>query len=214
MNAQQTQTPDTDRCAANRANSLLSTGPRTPEGKQASAKNALRHGLTGRTVLLPSDDLERYAAFCESFKRDLKPVGPLEESLVQNIADSQWRLERIAALEANVIEQMGINSDLIANVVSDDPSPLLLRLSLYSQRINRILHTTLNQLRAIQKERRALESQSRTEHKPNNISPSRPAHGFVFSTPSTGAESEPDSGQSEPSRDQSELIERRQRACK
>src|SRR5579863_5462974 len=43
---------------ANRQNSLLSTGPKTPEGKAASSRNALKTGLTGRTVLLPGDDAE------------------------------------------------------------------------------------------------------------------------------------------------------------
>ena len=41
---------------ANRANSLLSTGPKTEAGKARSATNALKTGLTGRTVLLPGDD--------------------------------------------------------------------------------------------------------------------------------------------------------------
>ncbi len=40
----------------NRRNASSSTGPRTEEGKSVSSKNALKTGLTGRTVLLPSDD--------------------------------------------------------------------------------------------------------------------------------------------------------------
>src|SRR4051794_40029450 len=41
--------------AANRANAHLSTGPRTPEGKAKSCLNAVKTGLTGRTVLLPAE---------------------------------------------------------------------------------------------------------------------------------------------------------------
>ena len=41
----------------NRANALLSTGPKTEEGKQRSSLNALRHGLTGQTVVMPTEDL-------------------------------------------------------------------------------------------------------------------------------------------------------------
>lgn len=41
--------------AANRANSRNSTGPRTPEGKARSARNALKHGALARKVLYNAD---------------------------------------------------------------------------------------------------------------------------------------------------------------
>ncbi|MFI5381076.1 MAG: hypothetical protein ACHRHE_17400, partial [Tepidisphaerales bacterium] len=44
------------RTAANRRNALKSTGPRTPEGKAKSALNALKHGLTAQSPLLPTED--------------------------------------------------------------------------------------------------------------------------------------------------------------
>ena len=48
------------RLAANRANAQLSTGPLSPEGKAKSSLNAVKTGLTGRTVLLPADDAAVY----------------------------------------------------------------------------------------------------------------------------------------------------------
>ncbi len=42
--------------AANRANSLLSTGPNTIAGKEASRRNSLKHGLTGAGVVIPGED--------------------------------------------------------------------------------------------------------------------------------------------------------------
>ena len=45
--------------AANRANALHSTGPKTPEGKAAVRLNAFRHGLLARDVVLPGEDAGR-----------------------------------------------------------------------------------------------------------------------------------------------------------
>ena len=45
---------------ANRRNALKSTGPRTPEGKERSRRNALRHGLTAETVIAALEDAEDY----------------------------------------------------------------------------------------------------------------------------------------------------------
>jgi len=47
---------------ANRANALLSTGPRTDAGKQRSSLNALRHGLTAASAVLLSEDRSAYDA--------------------------------------------------------------------------------------------------------------------------------------------------------
>src|SRR3954466_9534281 len=91
--------PSERRLAANRANALLSTGPTTSEGKAASSLSAVKTGLTGRTVLLPSEDAALYEAHGERFREELQPVGEREAQLVQNLADTQWRLNRIPGLE-------------------------------------------------------------------------------------------------------------------
>ncbi len=85
--------------AANRANAQLSTGPATPEAKAKTSLNAVKTGLTGRTVLLPSDDAAEYQRFLAAYEEELCPVGRLESELVQSIADTMWRLRRIPALE-------------------------------------------------------------------------------------------------------------------
>ncbi len=87
------------RLAANRANATLSTGPRTAEGKAHSSINALKTALTGRTVLLPSDDAAAYEQYVERCVREFQPVGIRESELVQSIADANWRLRRIPTLE-------------------------------------------------------------------------------------------------------------------
>ena len=85
--------------AANQANAQLSTGPRTAAGLAKSSRNAVTSALTGRTVLLPTDDAAEYARFLAAFQHDLKPLGQMESELVQIVADCHWRLRRIQELE-------------------------------------------------------------------------------------------------------------------
>ena len=87
--------------AANRANAQKSTGPRSDEAKAVTRHNAVRHGLTGQAVLLPTDDAVRYQALCDAYQKELKPVGAFETILVQAIVDHDWRLARIPVLEAS-----------------------------------------------------------------------------------------------------------------
>ncbi len=88
------------RLAANRANAQLSTGPSTPDGKLRSRVNAVKAGLTGATVLLPTEDAAGYERHIRAYEDELHPVGPRECALVQSLADTDWRLNRIPALEA------------------------------------------------------------------------------------------------------------------
>ena len=97
MSAAQPISPN--RLAANRANAQFSTGPTTPEGKAKSSLNAVKTGLTGRTVLLPAEDAAAYQSHIERFEKELQPIGERETQLVQNLADTQWRLNRIPSLE-------------------------------------------------------------------------------------------------------------------
>jgi hypothetical protein len=88
--------------AANQANAQLSTGPRTEEGKERSSLNALKSGLTGRTVLLSTEDTAAYERHVAHFFAFYEPVGDEETVVVQRMADTRWRLDRCANLENNL----------------------------------------------------------------------------------------------------------------
>ena len=90
------------RLAANRANAQFSSGPKTAEGKAKSSLNAVKTGLTGRTVLLPSDDAIIYQQHLDRHFSEFSPATDKEKALVQTIADTEWRLLRIAPLEAGI----------------------------------------------------------------------------------------------------------------
>jgi hypothetical protein len=95
--------PSSKRTEANRANATHSTGPKTPEGKRIASHNALKTGLTGRTVLLPTDDLAAYESHLARVEARYQPVTDEEQLHAQTIAHIEWRLLRIPTLETGIL---------------------------------------------------------------------------------------------------------------
>ena len=48
---------------ANRLNAKQSTGPSSSDGKARVASNPLKHGLTAKRIVLPSESAEEFEAF-------------------------------------------------------------------------------------------------------------------------------------------------------
>jgi hypothetical protein len=142
------------RTRANRANAKLSTGPRTEAGKQRSSLNALRHGLTARTAVLPNEDPEAYQRHIQQFLDEYAPATPTETQLVHEIANTAWRLNRIPFLESELFSQNPTPQTLI---------PQLATLGLHGSRLSRQFQKAVEQLRDIQEERRRLERRQLTE---------------------------------------------------
>jgi hypothetical protein len=90
---------------ANRENAKKSTGPRTPEGKAASSRNGLTHGLCAEKFIFPGEDSEEYLLLLQDLFHTFRPVGPAEEKLVTCIAAAQWRLDRAPSLEAGIYRE-------------------------------------------------------------------------------------------------------------
>lgn len=63
---------------------------------------SIQTGLTGVTILLPTEDAELYAKHVESYRSHYLPVGYAELEVVQRMADNSWRLSRIPTLEAGI----------------------------------------------------------------------------------------------------------------
>ena len=89
----------------NRANSQHSTGPKTAEGKQRSSLNALRHGLTGQIVVMPDRRPRRPTSLHLKFfvRRGPAPTAPPKQIWSKPWPDTSWRLNRVAALETNLL---------------------------------------------------------------------------------------------------------------
>src|ERR1035437_5001088 len=91
---------------ANRRNALKSTGPTTPEGKERSRRNAVRHGLTAETVIETLEDAEDYQAFEAAVIADYDAESAVERELVLRLASVLWRLRRATGMETALFESV------------------------------------------------------------------------------------------------------------
>jgi hypothetical protein len=91
---------------ANRRNALKSTGPTTPEGKERSRRNAVRHGLTAETVIGGLEDPEDYQAFEAAVTRDYDVESAVERELVLRLASVLWRLRRATGIETALFDSV------------------------------------------------------------------------------------------------------------
>ncbi len=86
---------------ANARNAKRSTGPKTPEGKAKSSKNALKHGLRSEEIVLRSLEFdEDWDAHLQSYIEDAQPVGDVEYKLAEKAAMCLWKQSRAAMMLA------------------------------------------------------------------------------------------------------------------
>jgi hypothetical protein len=91
------------RLAANRENAKLSSGPRTPEGRARSSRNAVKHGFRASSfAVVRLEDLDEV----EKLKADAiacyRPVNSQELVAVERIAMAQQQIFRGARLDAGM----------------------------------------------------------------------------------------------------------------
>jgi hypothetical protein len=186
--------------AANRENAQFSTGPVTEAGKAISSLNALKSALTGRTVLLSTDDAAQYQTHTQSYEDHFQPVGPEEQALVQSLADTSWRLARIPGLEMALYAQGRIEFADEFEEQDEAVRPALIEaqtylayekqirnLHLQEARLVRRREKETGELRRLQQERVAKEAREAAQPNRNPITPEALAEfGFDFSTGEAG----------------------------
>lgn len=99
-------TTSESKIAANQLNAQSSTGPRTPEGKARSARNATKLGLFSANVLVRPEQEADFQRLSASLWKSLGPEDALQESLAIEIVRAAWRLERCAEVEAGLFDSM------------------------------------------------------------------------------------------------------------
>ncbi len=162
---------------ASRRNGALSRGPVTEEGKARCQRNALRHGLAARKIVLLDEEEQSFREYHEAFVRDLRPRSALEETLIERIALASWRLRRAAWMEAGIIQvdqeaahnrQTGQFSTHKRTEAWQEPAPAVMGYVLrealgkkncvydvigrYERRLERGMYAAIRELRALRQE--------------------------------------------------------------
>ena len=180
---------------ANRRNAQKSTGPKTPEGREAVRLNGLKHGLASEILVLPGESLPDFENLLDSLESEHQPATPTEVILVRQMAMASWRLQRLVHMEASYYrlrrEALDVHfkayytdltePDRQAIIAERDCSHTLINFSRYEARLERSFHkslTALQRLRAQRKSEIADQSQSKdtAAAQPVKVEHARPAY--------------------------------------
>jgi hypothetical protein len=105
--------------AANRANAAKSTGPRSPEGKARSARNARSHGFTASTfAVVRLEDLQEIAHLKSDLTAVYQPVNSQELFAIERMALTQQAILRAARLES------GLFTNCLDIALNDNGTPI------------------------------------------------------------------------------------------
>src|ERR1700720_2803305 len=87
-----------------RANGAKSRGPTTPEGKEKSSRNSLKHGLTAgaANILLDCEDPDEFEQAFNKLLGIHEPATPAENDIVEEMVAARWRIRRMWTIETNL----------------------------------------------------------------------------------------------------------------
>ena len=152
-----------------RANGAKSHGPKTAEGKEASSRNAIKHGLTAHTLILQCESPEDYQAMLAEHIAIHQPVTAPEKELVDQMTIARWRIRRFVAAETDLIDSemvrnrekvnkefapthSGVHLAMAIRSLADESQALSL-MSRYESRLQRVHDKAYAALRELQQPR-------------------------------------------------------------
>jgi hypothetical protein len=104
------------RSEAARLNGSKSRGPVTEAGKARSARNAMKHGLTAKSFLLPLEDPSAFEELHAAYLEEFSPQSIAEQDCVEEMVAAVYRQRRLWALDTasliNRMDMMAIDVDL------------------------------------------------------------------------------------------------------
>ena len=152
-----------------RANGAKSRGPTTPEGKEKSSRNSLKHGLTAGTgnILLDCEDPDEFEQTFNKLLGIHEPATPAENDIVEEMVAARWRIRRMWTIETNLLNvevltqqsktdspEPGVPLAMAFRSLADDSRSLALA-SRYEARLQRLYDRAYKTLRELQQARKS-----------------------------------------------------------
>jgi hypothetical protein len=175
-----------------RTNGAKAAGTKSPEGLQKSSMNALRHGLTSKTLVLSNESQTKFDELLDSFIRKFRPQDEVELELVTEMVAARWRLRRIWAIQTAALDlQMDKMETEVAEKFQVITEPTRLGLAFTTmanegrslQLLLRYESTYRRMYNQAQRDLLRLRESAASKESPNEPTP--PPAGFVSPPPAT-----------------------------
>src|SRR6185369_1011762 len=87
-----------------RRNGAKAAGTKAPAGIQKSAQNSLKHGLTGKAVVLTNESQAHFDELHLTYVQEFRPQNGVEMDLIDQMVAAQWRLRRIWRMQTAALD--------------------------------------------------------------------------------------------------------------
>ena len=128
---------------ANQSNAQSSTGPRTPEGKAATSRNAVKHGLSAQFGPLSEEERPQFEQLEADLRDQVKPRGPLQEIIFRELLLAAWKRDVVNTLLFEA-------SQSTRGLFSDEASDRVRKLQRHKADQDRAFNRAMRQLVEIQ----------------------------------------------------------------
>jgi hypothetical protein len=149
-----------------RMNGAKSRGPTTPEGREKSSRNAVKHGFTSNSIMvLDCESSDQFHELLGDFFTTYQLAGAVERDLVEEMVAARWRIRRLWTVETGLLNgeihnqetkidnpDSGIHLAAAFRVLADESHSLALNFR-YASRLHRIYDSALKNLRELQQNR-------------------------------------------------------------
>jgi hypothetical protein len=149
-----------------RLNGAKSRGPKTPEGLEASSRNAIKHGFTSKSIIvLDCEDPTEFHMILNDFFTTYQPASVAERDVVEEMVAARWRIRRMWTVETCMLNAEIRNQRIKIDTTDSsvhlaaafrtlaEDSPALALTSRYEARLQRIYDRAHRTLRELQQNR-------------------------------------------------------------